>query len=875
MTRLLIVLIALIGLGTPAHARVDLSYYLPEGITYDPDIPTPEAFFGFQIGDWHLRHDLIVNYMHTLAERSDRIVLTQYAQTHQQRPLLLLTITSPENHQNLEAIQTQHGQLTNPDQSPALDINTMPVVVYMGYSIHGNEPSGGNAAPLIAYHLSAAQGPAIDNLLANAVILLDPVSNPDGFSRFTHWANTHRSKHLVADPEHREHREVWPTGRTNHYWFDLNRDWAFLQHPESRGRIETFHAWKPNMLTDHHEMISNSTYFFQPGIPSRNNPLTPARTYELTAAIAERHISALDEIGTLYYTQESFDDFYIGKGSTYPDLNGGVGILFEQASARGLIQDSVHGPISFPFAIRNQVRTSLSTLKAAHELRTELLSHQRDFYISASQEAEDAAIKAYVFGDPDDVARTHHFLDLLQRHHIQIYDLARPIRVGNQTFEPGSAYIIPTAQPQYRLLTGLFERRTTFRDSLFYDVSAWTLPLAFNMPLAELKSSPQEFIGDLLSPPAFPRGRLSVFNSKVNTQAGYIGERGAYAYLFEWNGHYAPRALYRLQKAGIRAKVASRQFRMRIPSVVDSGNIHLFDYGTILIPMGIQKNDPQAIRDLMQTIAREDALNVFAVSTGQTDSGIDLGSPGFVPLDMPRIALLIGKGANVYNAGEVWHLLDQRYNMAISLIDASYMRDIDLNRYNTVIAAGGSYGDLDSTSVNALKQWLRQGNTLIALDSAVRWAINSRLASAQFVEREPENQSERRAYIDAPGDRGARIIGGAIFQVHLDRTHPLAYGYRGNSLPVFRRGTLFIKPVNPYATPLQYTKQPLLAGYISAQNHNYIAESASTLVGKQGNGRVILMLDNPNFRAYWYGTQKLFANALFFGPTISLRTLDE
>ena len=244
------------------------------------------------------------------------------------------------------------------------------------------------------------------------------------------------------------------------------------------------------MLTDHHEMNTNSTYFFQPGIPSRNNPLTPARTYQLTAAIAERHVSALDEIGSLYYTRESFDDFYIGKGSTYPDLNGGVGLLFEQASARGLMQESIHGPISFPFAIRNQVKTTLSTFKAARELRTELLSHQRDFYASASREAEVAAIKAYVFGDPNDIARTHHFY----RHtpatpHTDLRPSPAPLRVGGQTFQPGSAYIIPTAQPQYRLLTSLFERRTTFTDSLFYDVSAWTLPLAFNMPLVEIKSS--------------------------------------------------------------------------------------------------------------------------------------------------------------------------------------------------------------------------------------------------------------------------------------------------------------------------------------------------------------------------------------------------
>ena len=862
MTRLSLILIACIGLSLPAAARVDLAYYLPEDVTYDPGIPTPEAFFGFQIGDWHLRHDLIAGYMRALARHSDRVAIAEYAQTHQKRPLLVLTITSPENHRNLDAIQTQHRQLADPDASPALDLTTMPVVAYMGYSIHGDEASGGNAAPVVAYHLAAAQGAAIDSLLADAVILLDPVLNPDGFSRFAHWVNTHRGKHLIADPQHREHREIWPSGRTNHYWFDLNRDWLGLQQPESRGRIEIYHAWKPNVLADHHEMSTHSTFFFSPGIPSRNNPLTPARTHQLTAEIARRHADALNRIGSLYYTRESFDDFYIGKGSTYPDLNGGVGLLLEQASARGFVQDSAHGQLSFSFAIRNHVRTSLSTLRAARELRVALLSHQRDFYLSARQEAQRAAVKAYVFGDPQDPARTHHFLDLLQRHRIQIYDLARPIRVGDRTFAPGSAYIIPTAQPQYRLLTGMFERRTNFSDSSFYDVSAWTLPLAFNMPMAELKSSSQEFVGNALSATSFPTGRLS-------------DAPRAYAYLFEWRGYYAPRALYRLQKAGIRAKVASRQFRL-VPSGADAGDARSFDYGSILIPLGIQNVDPRVIRALVQTLAREDALDVFAVSTGQVSNGIDLGSPGFVPLKMPRIGLLIGDGANAYNAGEVWHLLDQRYDMAVSLINADQVRGINLNRYNAIIAAGGTYAALDSAGVDALKQWVRQGNTLIALDSAVRWAIRCKLASAQIIARGGETLGERKAYIDAADGRGAQVLGGAIFRAQLDRTHPLAYGYGENSLPVFRRGTFFLFPTtSPYATPLQYAQRPLLAGYISDQNHQHIAESASALVCKQGDGRVILMLDNPNFRAYWYGTQKLFANAIFFGPTISHSTLHE
>jgi hypothetical protein len=502
------------------------------------------------------------------------------------------------------------------------------------------------------------------------------------------------------------------------------------------------------------------------------------------------------------------------------------------------------------------VRTSLSTLKATYELRTELLEHQREFYTTAHQQGSRAPIKAYVFGDPNDPARTHHFLDLLQRHQIRIHELARPMDVKGQPFAPGSAYIIPTAQPQYRLLTAMFERRTTFQDSLFYDVSAWTLPLAFNMPLAELKSSPQEFIGALLPASKFPQGRQ-------------VGEQNPYAYLFEWKGYYAPRALYRLQKAGIRAKVATRQFRTRTTE-----GVHAFDYGTILIPIGIQKTDSQTLHNLMQTIAREDALDIFAIQTGLTDSGINLGSPRFATLKIPQIAILIGNGASSYNAGEAWHLLDQRYDMDVSLIDASRIRSIDLSRYNTIIAAGGSYGDLDSAGVDALKQWLHRGNTLIALDSAARWVINHKLVSAEFVEKDPKSDTDRKAYIDAPNDQGAQVMGGAIFQVHIDRTHPLAYGYDGSSLSVFRRGTLFLKPSkSPYATPFQYTERPLLAGYISERNHSQISESASVLVGSQGNGRVILILDNPNFRAYWYGTQKLFANALFFGPTISHSTL--
>ena len=375
---LLLVLFTSITLQAQKN-QLSLDYYLPEDVTYNTAIPTPEDVLGYVPGTWHVSHDKLVSYMKVLAKASDRIHIEQQGLTYEDRPLLLLTITSPENNNRLEAIRQDHLALTE-TASERLNTNELPVVVYQGFSIHGNEPSGSNAALVAAYYLAAAQGPKINELLKHTVILFDPSLNPDGLQRFAYWANTNKSKHINTDPQDREYDEVWPGGRTNHYWFDMNRDWLPVQLPESRARIATFHKWHPNILTDHHEMGSNSSFFFQPGIPSRTHPLTPALNQELTKNIGNYHAKALDNIGSLYYTEEDYDDFYYGKGSTFPDINGSIGILFEQASSRGHAQETDNGVLTFPFTIRNQFTAALSTLDAAVGMRTELLDYQRDFY---------------------------------------------------------------------------------------------------------------------------------------------------------------------------------------------------------------------------------------------------------------------------------------------------------------------------------------------------------------------------------------------------------------------------------------------------------------------------------------------------------------
>ena len=400
--RLLIV--GFILLSGQMFGQKDLSanYYLPQDVTYNSKIPTPASVIGHEVGEWHVTHDKLVQYMYAVAAASDRISIVSRGTTFEGRPLLLLTITSTQNHANLESINKNHLKRTNEDVSPS-EIEKSPIVVYQGFSIHGNEPSGSNAALMVAYYLAAAQGPQIDALLNNTVILFDPSFNPDGLQRFAYWANTNRNKNLTTDGNDREYHEVWPGGRSNHYWFDMNRDWLPVQLPESRARLVTFHDWLPNILTDHHEMGTNSSFFFQPGIPERTHPLTPSMNQELTRKIGTYHAAALDQIGSLYYSEEDYDDFYYGKGSTFPDINGSVGILFEQASSRGHVQESDNGILTFAFTIRNQFTAALSTLKAAVEMRKEMLNYQYDFFKARRDQISNAKTNAYLVGDQKDV----------------------------------------------------------------------------------------------------------------------------------------------------------------------------------------------------------------------------------------------------------------------------------------------------------------------------------------------------------------------------------------------------------------------------------------------------------------------------------------
>lgn len=824
----------------------DLKYYLPDSVTYDPSIPKPKDIIYHEVGEWHVTHDRLVNYMKAIAVAApQRVKLETMGFTYEGRPQVLLIFTSLKNQQRLEEIRQQHIKLADPAQSASVNIDNMPIVVWIGHSIHGNESSGANASLLSAYYLAAAQGKQIEELLDNVVILFDPSFNPDGLQRFSTWANQHKSKNLVSDPNSREFNEVWPGGRFNHYWFDLNRDWLPAVHVESQNRVAWFQKWKPNILTDHHEQGSNATFFFQPGVPSRVNPLTPEKNQELTGKLAKFHAQFLDRIGSLYFTKENYDDFYYGKGSTYPDVHGCIGILFEQASSRGHLQQTNNGLLSFPFTIKNQFVTTLSTLEGAKQLRKEFLAFQRNFYNEAANRAAAYPVKGYVFGDKNDLAKTFHFAEMLKRHQIEINNL--PGNWTDAAFEKGSSYMVSLNQPQHSLIRAIFEKTFDYKDSLFYDITSWTMPLAFGMPYQEITSS--FMMGSKAEELKMPKSSVT-------------GGRSGYAYLIKWDELYAPAALNELLNADIAVKVATSNFELN-----EGGSNLKFQRGTLMIPVTMQTGDDETVFAKISGVTEKYRLKTYAVTSGSAASGIDLGSSKFVPVTRPAIAMITGPGVNATDAGEVWHLLDQRMNITATHLEPTVFNRVDMNKYNTLIMVGGNYPDINK---DKLKTWVQSGGTLILSEEAVSWAAQNGISDVKFKKtKSPVDSAGKLSYTDREQIDGSQQVQGAIFGADVDLSHPLAYGYNQKTVSLFKANKVFMeKSKNPYATPFYYGSNPLQSGWISKENGDAVKNSAAVVVNTVGSGRVINIADNPNFRAFWLGGSKLFMNAIFFGRII-------
>ena len=811
----------------------NLDYYFSEiNFIADENIPTPNEILGFNVGEWHVSHDKLLSYMFELEKASDRVKLEKTGKTYEGRDLVVLIITSEKNHNNIDNIIKQRSKVYENEK----DLKNKKIVVYQGFSIHGNESSGSNASLLYAYYLASAKGDFINNILENSVIIIDPSMNPDGLQRFSGWVNSHRNMNLTSDSNDREYNEVWPGGRTNHYWFDLNRDWLPAQLPESQSRLKTFYKWMPNILTDHHEMGTNATYFFQPGVPSRTHPLTPEMNQILTKKISKYFAEDLDNIGSLYFSGERFDDFYYGKGSTFPDINGSIGILFEQASSRGHFQESENGILTFPFTIKNQLTTSISTIKAALDLKDEIIKYQNNFYDS-SQKKNNHNDEYLIFGNEKDKYRTKKLAEILLRHQIDIYESEVDILDKDKIYKSGYSYLVPKNQKQINLINAMFESRTKFNDSIFYDVSAWTLPHAFNLDYN------LNFIY---------KKKLKKID-EIDFSVDFNLEPSNYAYLIEWHEYLTPKALNMLLEKNIRVKVATQQFNVKGVK---------YDYGTLMIP--VLGNDAENLHKNMIKISDECKLTVNAVNTGLT-LGPDLGSNSFKTINKKNIAILIGDGISAYDAGEIWHLLDTRYDIAISKIQLSTILKSNLSKYTTLIIPSSEI--ISNEIIKKITDWTKNGGTLITYKNSIDWLQSANIIDFNIIEQ--EISANDISYEDADNFYDAQKIGGAIFQTQLDLTHPINFGFTNEYMPIFRNSTIFLKPDNnKYKTPIKYTENPLLSGYISQNNLETLKNTTPIKITGFGDGNIIYLTDNTNFRAFWYGTNKVLMNAIFFADII-------
>ena len=800
------------------NSQTNLSYYFGNYTNFDESIPKPSEIIGHEVGEWHVTHDKLVQYMYAVAEASDRVLIEETGKTYENRPLLILKVSSNKNIKVLEKIQKKHIEIS--DGKKMNEFENMPAVVYQGYGVHGNEASASNASILGIYYLAASNSEETNEILNNTVILFDPCLNPDGFQRFANWVNS--NKNLVPNPDNndREFSEVWPGGRTNHYWFDLNRDWLPVQLPESQARVKTFTEWLPNIVTDHHEMGTNSTFFFQPGVPSRVNPLIPNLNQELTEKIAKYHADYLDKIGSLYYSKEDYDDFYFGKGSTYPDANGGIGILFEQGSSRGHIQNSQNGILTFPFAIRNQLTTTLSTLKAASSLKNELLAYMNTFYVNNFNESAKSKYKGIGFGNNQDKTSSYQLAKILKAHKIDVFE------TNDQKFK----YYVPIKQKKSKLIKAMFDTQTKFEDSLFYDVSAWTFPLAFNLNYDFLKESLE---GNKIFEK--PEGKVSGFSN--------------YGYLIKPHDYNIPAFINYLQQKKIRLKSSSKSFKIKN---------NYFDYGSILIPVEGQSQKPEKLFNLLTNISNKTGIDVYALSSGYEDN-IGVGSNSFTTIVKPKVGLIVGNGVRAYDAGEIWHLFDTRYKIPITKIDIKNLNRANLLEYSHIILPSYSGKNID---IKKIENYLKNGGNLIAYRSSINWLKENKIINIDFLNN--DKYASNVSFEDRGKFTGSQVIGGTIFNTKIDKSHPINFGIINDDLPTFKNNTIFMKPEkNSFNSPIQYSKNALLSGYISDDNLELLIKSVPFKIKRYFSGKIFLFADNTNFRAFWYGTNRLLMNTIY------------
>jgi hypothetical protein len=555
-------------------------------------------------------------------------------------------------------------------------------------------------------------------------------------------------------------------------------------------------------------------------------------------------------LGSLYYTGENFDNFSPVYGSTYPDFHGAVGVTVEQASSRGRVQESVNGLLTFPFTIRNQVATGLGTVRGAVTERDGLLKLQKEFFQSAVKQANQQPVKAFVFGDAKDPGLTRRLLDLLLQHQITVQALNAAVTVDGQRFEPGSAYVVPTAQPQFRLVHSIFAETPPIKGDVFYGSTSYAIAPAYGVAFAGSRSRVDG--GERIA--ALPA-----------TRGGVSGGQAGYAYVFDWRDYNASRALYALQAKGVLTRAAFQPF-----TAATASGEQAFARGSVVVPVAGQTLAGDALLAAVEEAARSSGVQVHALASGQSRSGIDLGSDSVKSLRKPAVALVMGEGVSATEIGSAWFLLDQQVQLPASKLDPAQLGKVNLDRYTTIVLSGGTYTGMDATAVAALKRWINAGGSLVTYGSAAKWAIEQKLSDEVLGAEEKEPDGARRAFGDQRDIAAIERVSGNILSADVDTSHPLGFGLPRTQLAINKENGISFKPSrNAFSTVVRIDETPRVNGYLSETNRSRVAGAAWLLVSPQGQGNVVLFADDPAHRKYWHGTERLLLNAVFFGNLLN------
>lgn len=811
-------------------------------------LKSPEAFLGYKVGTHYTPHYRIVQYFQHLAkEAPQQLKLEQYGETNEGRPLLLATIASAQNMSNIEAIRTNNLRLANSTRDKAAPNENAPAIVWLSYNVHGNETSSSEAAMLTAYELVNPSNTRSQQWLQNTVVLIDPCLNPDGRDRYVNWYTTVIGQTINPAPIAREHREPWPGGRSNHYNFDLNRDWAWQTQKESQHRLKVYNTWLPQVHVDFHEQGVNEPYYFAPAAEPFHEVITPWQR-EFQTMIGKNHARYFDKEGWLYFTKERFDLFYPSYGDTYPTYHGAIGMTYEQGGIRaglGIINED-GDTLTLVDRVQHHYTTGISTVEITSQHAARVVKEFRNYFTNVLAKPA-GEFKSWVIKN-DGTDRVSRLTTLLDNNQVDwsyasnaSYSGLNYLTGKSENFkaEPGDI-VINLNQPKGNFVKVLFERNSAITDSATYDITAWSMPYVYGLKAYGVAN----FItATTKTPPALKDIAL---------------DPGAYAYAIKWDGLNSAKFLAAALKKGLKVRYAQQPFQ--------SGN-QSFEKGSLLVTKAA--NSGKELLKEVQQIAAETKSQVYSIPSGFVDKGYDFGSSNVRIINAPKVALLAGENISSLGFGELWHFFDTQLKYPITVMSANDFIREGMNTYNVLILADGSYDFFNKKEINEdLKAWVRRGGKIIALENAVAqmaradWGIKMKDSEDKKSEGKSD-YSVLKKFENRERDWLKNSMPGSIFRLELDNTHPLGFGYPDYYYSLKQDGNLyeFFKEDGWNVGVIK--RDNYISGFAGSDIRPKLNDAL--LIGAQdmGRGQVIYFADNPIFRSFWENGKLLLCNALF------------